>query len=122
MKKFNTKLFQGVWVSVPEQESIQIKLRPFSMFSTTKNPTDVNFELKEVWNQFNYCVTEWKGFQDEDGDMECNEVNKKIVFEYDQDLALFILKEANSLILKVFGEKEIKNSETSKHGDTIKDV
>lgn len=120
MKKFNTKLFKGIWVSCPDQESIQIKIRPFSIFSSTKNPADENFDLKEVWNQFNYCVTAWKGFQDENGDMECNEANKKIVFEFDQELALFVLKEASDLREKVCGAQELKNSETSQPGDMTK--
>lgn len=121
MRKFNKKTANGRWVTLPEDKEVQVKIRPFSLFNLTKIPTENDVDFKQYWNIFNYCAVEWKGMQDNEGkDLKCDEENKKMVFDYDLDVVLFVVGEATKLRDKVISEKEIKNSSTSQPGETKK--
>ncbi len=118
MKKYNTQHTKGKWITHPDDKDVQVKVRPFSLFSLTKLPSVDNVDMTEVWNIFNYVVLNWKGFEGEDGPMECNEANKKLVYDFDQDIVVFVTEQAGTLRDKVVGEKDLKNSSTSQRGDT----
>jgi len=120
MKKYNTHTTKGEWITLPSDEEVKFKLRPFSIFSLTKKPSEDNVDMSEMWNVFNYCVIDWKGLEGEDGSMDCNEDNKRIVYDYDQELVVFITNESTRLREKVIGGKGLKNSLTSQPGDTTK--
>ncbi len=120
MKKFNTKQTKGEWITHPDDKEVQIKIRPFSLFSITKIPSADNVDMSEVWNIFNYSVIGWRGLENEDGPMDCNEANKKLVYDFDQDLVVFVTSEAATLRDKVVGGKDLKNSSTSQPGATKK--
>jgi hypothetical protein len=109
MKKYNTKPTKGEWIALPEDEEVQIKIRPFSLFSLTKVPSADDVDMSEIWNIFNYCIIDWKGIEGEDGPLECNEDNKRLVYDYDQDLVVFVTNHAGSLREKVVTGKELKN-------------
>ncbi len=120
MKKFNKKSVQGEWINFPDDKEVKFKIRPFTLFNITKLPSEDNFDIGQVWNIFNYSVVGWKGIEDESGPMECNEENKKLVYDFDQDLVIFVSEQASSLREKVISRKEIKNSQTSQPGVTKK--
>ncbi len=120
MKKYNTKPTKGEWIAHPDDKEVQVKIRPFSLFSLTKLPSADNVDMSEVWNIFNYSVLDWKGFEGEDGSLECNEENKKLVYDFDQDIVVFVTEKAGVLRDKVVGGKDLKNLSTSQRGDTKK--
>lgn len=121
MRKFNTKNIKGKWITHPEDKEVQVRIRPFSLFSFTKIPTEENVDMSQFWGIFNYCVLDWKGFVDSnDKPMKCTEENKRIVFDYDQDIILFVVNEASEMRESVVSEKEVKNLSTSQPGETAK--
>ena len=121
MKKYNIKNIKGKWVDFPDDKEVKLLLRPFSLFSFTKVPSDDSIDPKEFLPIFSYCVIDWKGFVDSDNNkLKCNDENKKIVFDYDQDIVIFVINEAGKIRDSVITEKEIKNSETSQPGETKK--
>ena len=121
MKKFNTKTIQGKWITLPEDKEVQILIRPFSLFNLTKIPTEDTVDFEQFWGIFNYCVLEWKGFVDAEGKpLPCDEKNKRIVFDYDQEVIAFVTDEAGKLRDEVVPQKEIKNLSTSQPGETNK--
>ena len=109
MKKFNVKTTKGEWLKFLEDEEVELNIRPFSLFSLTKVPSEETVDMTQLWNIFNYCLIDWKGIEGETGPMECNEENKKIVYDYDQQLVAFVVARASELRDNVVSKKEIKN-------------
>lgn len=120
MKKFNKKAAQGTWVTYTEDEDVELKIRPFSLFSLSKLPTATNIEMSDFWNIYDYVLMDWKGIEDEDGPLEFNEENKKMVYDYDQEISAFVVSQASEMREKIVSEKEVKNSKTSQRGATKK--
>jgi len=121
MRKFNKKTAKGSWIPFPDDEEVQLKIRPFSLFNLTKIPTEEGMDFDQFWTIFNYSVLEWKGIQDSNGEpLKCDEENKKIVFDYDQPVVLFAVEQSTKLRDEVITEKEVKNLQTSQPGETPK--
>ena len=122
MRKFKVKPIKGVWIDVPGDEEVKLQIKPMSVFTLKKLPTTSEITIEDGWNMFNMMLIGWKGFVDEDDKpLECNEENKKMVYEYDQDLVTFAIEECNKLREQVVGEKsEIKNSSPSQDGEGTK--
>jgi len=114
MRKFNTNKIKDSWVDYTEDD-LKFQVRPFKLLSLTNLPNDDGIHMEQLWNIFNYIVTDWKGIENESGPMECNEENKKIVFEYDQELVSFCVGKAAEMREGVTG-KELKNSGNSQIG------
>ena len=71
--------------------SIELLVRSFPV-SLMKAESDMTNALK-LWN---YCVCDWKEFcDDEDQPMECNSDNKKFIFDYWQEIVVFVIEEVN---------------------------
>ena len=121
MKKYDIESTKGVWTKFPDDEEVSLLLRPFTLFSFTKMPSDDSFNIKEFWSVFDYCVLDWKGFVNaEDKVLECNTESKRMVFDYDQDIVLFVISETSKLRDSIVTEKELKNLSTSQPGETKK--
>ena len=122
MKKFNVKQTKGVWITSPDDKEVQVLIKPVSIFSLTKLPSEEKITVIDAWNMFKEMVLDWKGIVDEDAKViKCDDDGKKLIYEYDQDLVSFIIEECNELREKVSGsKKEIKNSETSQPGEEAK--
>ena len=121
MRKYNQKTAKGEWIVFPEDEEVQILVRPFSLFNLTRLPSEDDFNFKQFLEIYDYCVLDWKGIQDDEGKpLKCNDENKKMVFNFDQELVLFVVNESTKLRDKILTEKEVKNSETSQPGETTK--
>jgi len=110
MRKINRKKLEAKWCTFPQDEQIQFLLKPFSLFHLTKLPSDsTEFTSEMFWSLFNEVVVDWKGIEDEDGDIKCDEDNKKIIFDYAQDLVIFVINSSAELHGEVVTEKEAKN-------------
>ena len=121
MRKFDKKSLKGTWVKFPEDEEVQLLLKPFSLFNLTKLPNEQSLDFDKVWDIFNYCVLGWKGIVDSDGkEIPCDEKNKKMVFDYDGDILTFVLDQSGVLREGMVTAKEIKNLQTSQPGETQK--
>jgi len=107
MKKFNKKKLETTWETY--EDDVEFQIRPFKLLALAKLPNEDDFQIEQMWNMFNYVLTDWKGVEDESGPMECNEENKDIVFNYDQDIVVFCINKASEMREGVT-EKELKNS------------
>ena len=119
MRKFKQKIAKGKWTTFPEDDEVQVLIRPFSLFNLTKIPTEVDVDFTQFMDIYNYCLLDWKGIQDNQGnDLKCNDDNKKLVFDFDQELVLFVVNECSKLRQDVLSGKAIKNLSTSQPGET----
>jgi len=109
MRKFNKKVIDGRWITFPKDEEVQVKIKPFSLFSMIKLPSDEAYNADSFWTIFNFVVIEWKGLQSDEKDLPCDEENKRFVFDYDQEFALFVIKESSVMRGEVVTEIELKN-------------
>jgi len=116
MRKFNKNNTKEAWKTHPDEKDVKAKIRPFKLLSLTKIPTAEEVGLDQMWNVFNYVLIDWKGIEDEDGPMECNEENKELVYNYDQEFVVFIINEAGKMRDAVISNKELKNSKPSQTG------
>jgi len=110
MKKVNVKLTESKWKKFPEDEEIQLKIRPFPVSQGMFIPGISNETMWEyLLKKFLYCVEDWKGFVDEnDKPLECNEDNKTFVYNYFQDIVTFAITEIAEVTygVKVVPEKK----------------
>jgi hypothetical protein len=112
MLKINTKKSEGQWIPYPEDKNVQFLIRPFSIFTLSRLPSEetmAQLSPEEYWQIFNYCLMDWKGIYDtEEKPLKCNENNKKIVADHFMELASFVVTQAVTLKAS-FSEKEAKN-------------
>jgi len=109
MRNYNKKIVDGTWITFPEDKEVQIKIKPFSLFSMIKDPNNESYNAETFWAIFNHIVLDWKGVQSDGKKLECNEENKKFVFDYDQPIALFVINESSAMRTQIISEKELKN-------------
>jgi len=120
MRDFNKKLIKGEWVKFVDDPDIEFLIRPFSLFSLTKLPNEDNVDMTEFWNIFNYIVLQWKGIKINGKEAKCDEENKKIVYDYDQDLVVFAVNAAGEQREKTVTRQEIVNLKKSPDGEQPK--
>ncbi len=123
MRKFNIKPIKGVWVPLPDDKEVSVNIKPTSVFVLKKLPSDdAKITIEDGWNMFNAMLIDWKGIvAEDDKPIKCNEENKRMIFEYDQDLVSFVMEECNKLRESVIGEKkQIKNLSSSQPGEDQK--
>lgn len=111
MKKINKKTLKGKWVELEEDKSVSFFIRPASIFSMTKKPSDIqDIDAVNYWEMFNYCVQDWKGIVDDDGEsLKCDEENKKLYFDFDQNTIIILISECLSMRPDVISPIEAKN-------------
>ncbi len=109
MKDYNKKIIDGTWVTSPEDKDVQVKIKPFSVFSMIKLPNEKDFDTEKFWAVFNFVVLDWKGIHSDGKKLDCDEDNKKFVFDFDQDFALWVVNQATEMRQKVISNEEIKN-------------
>lgn len=110
MIKVNKSKLQPIWVEY--KQSVKIQIRPFSVFANNQLPSgqEPDQGISEFWKIFNFVVLEWEGIYDEDEKpFECNEDNKKIIYDYDVELRSFIIDAAIKARQSVISEEELKN-------------
>ena len=111
MKIVNIEASKGTWVEYPTDPSVEIKIKPLSIYDFDKLPSeDVDITVKEFAGFLVKLVVDWKGICDEKKKpLECNEENKKIISDHDQELAAFIINKASELKASIVTDDEVKN-------------
>ena len=85
--RINTK----VKASWHKFEDIELLIRPFPF-----SELDIQNIDGALFQQFEYCVTEWKGLtDDEDKELKCNTANKKLVYDYVAEIREFVFERVN---------------------------
>lgn len=110
MRKLNKSIASGQWITHPDDKSLQFEVRPLNLFNMNNIPTVDNIAPEQVWDWFNYICMNWKGYVDEnDKPLVCDEDNKKLVFNFDQEIVGFVIEESNKLRESIVEGKEAKN-------------
>jgi len=111
MRKYNIKNTQGNWVTHPDDPSLKFKIRPLSLINLNQPPTtEAGIKTNDLWEWFNYICMEWEGFIDEDNKkLECNDKNKELVFNFDQEIVGYIIDQSNIIRDSIIKRDELKN-------------
>jgi len=124
MRKFNKSKAKGKWFDFEQDQELKLFIKPFSLFTMNKlpsDPTDTQMNVSDLFPAFNYCVNDWKGFVDENGvELKCNEENKKLIFDFDQEIVTFVIDKAMSIRAEIYEAQEIKNLQKSQDGEAQK--
>lgn len=110
---------EGFWFTYPDDEDIQIKIRPLfpdKINEFTKKAIKIRRGIKELDNDKqekltrNYTIEDWKGIKIGDNE-ECNNEAKDLIAKYCTDIMLFILEKAKETanIIVSQDEEQIKN-------------
>lgn len=103
--KLNIKKLQKQWFDYEEgDEGAKLCIRPFplSNFSTSDDM------MNNLWEQFDYCLTDWKGFVDDDNkEIKCSKHNKRMVFDFYDGLREFVFEKAREIAGRA--DAELKN-------------
>ena len=112
MIKLNKKATGGTWVPYKKYKGIKFLIKPVSLFSMNTIPSDEKkFNVEGFWDMFNASLINWEGVVDDDNKvLVCDEANKKLLFDFDQEIAGFVSTECMKLREKVVvTENEAKN-------------
>jgi len=123
MRKINTKPLKGRWFTYPDDKEIEVLIRPFSLFNMSKMPsTEVSeINVTDFFDNFNYVCLDWKGLVDEDdAPIKCDADNKKMIYDYFQELIGFVIEKAMEMRSEIISEKSVKNLSKSPDGETPK--
>lgn len=105
--KINLKLAKAKWIKNPDDPELEIKIRPFPMSQGMWFPDSQEDIMEYSWKRFNYCVMDWKGIIDEnDKPLPCNEKNKKYIFDYVQDVMMWVSVEIRNCISDISAQKK----------------
>jgi len=111
MKVINKQISKGKWFTYPKDKSIELLIRPLSIYDFNKLPSEsLEITPEEFGNFASNLLLDWKGIIDEKGKpLKCDEDNKKLLADHDQELASFIMNMAAELKNDVITDKEVKN-------------
>lgn len=99
--KINTKI-EAVWFPWEGNVKVEIRAFPYSRMVIDEGM------VEGLWNRFNFCVTNWEGFVDEEGkEYPCNEETKRYLFDYSKELQNFVYEKSDELSDKIV--TELKN-------------
>jgi hypothetical protein len=106
MIKINKKNLKSEWFDF--DEGIKFLIRPFPLSERSLSPSTSNI-IEVLIKQAMYCLKEWEGVcDDEDNVLECNEENKKLLFDYSDDVVSFICDKSRELNDKIINMDEKK--------------
>jgi hypothetical protein len=110
MIKINKKKLEGFWITIESLVDMKFFVVPFPYTVATTNfifdeEDEKAREQKLSWLIFNYCVKDWEGVVDDDSNkLECNEENRKIIFDHDAHIYKFIINQIYKAENKVIEE------------------
>lgn len=105
--KLNTGLDKGNWVDWEEGASFQLRPYPITQIESIKDD-DLKSQVEQTLKMFKYCIVDWKGLEDEEGEkIPCNEKWKQYMFDHYADIRDFVLKSINNLM--GLEDRELKN-------------
>jgi hypothetical protein len=94
--KINTKLQDGKWVDF--NEKVKFKIRAFPIDNLMLVGDDFQNNIKAGQLICDYCVCDWKGIEDEDGnEYKYSNENKKYLLNYYVEFYEFISGEVEKL-------------------------
>jgi len=123
MKKINTKPLKGKWLKFPDDEDIEVLVRPYSLFNMNRIPSgdEAEINISEFYDSFEYVTLDWKGIRDEDDKpLKCNDENKRVIYDFFQELVAFIIQQSMEMRSQIVSEEEVKNLSKSPGGVTPK--
>jgi hypothetical protein len=96
-------------------ESCELCIRPFPHSRLAETDIRVGVDgqatvgLGIEWHRFDACLRDWRGIEDEDTGKEFayNVINKKYLYDYDDNLRNFVIETVNKLDAKV--DEAVKN-------------
>ena len=91
MRKISKNKIKSKWVNFDKDPDVKFKLRPVPINNILLGVALEGDRKKIIWDKFNYALEEWEGMTDEnDKPLPCTEENKKFVFDWDEEILLFI--------------------------------
>lgn len=110
MRTLNQSKALGTWVSFPKDDTFKLQIRPLNILSMNRPPSDKTTTENQIWEWFDYILIGWEGYENEEGQpVECNEDNKKLVFNFDQEVVTFCIESATKLREEIVSIKEVNN-------------
>jgi len=112
----------GQWFTHPDEESVQFKIRPTSIYSLNKAPGEaIDITLPDVVDLYLYCLMDWKGVGGLDNKpLPCTKENKLAFLNQHDSLVSFVINKASELKNEVVEAQEVKNLKKSQSGETPK--
>ncbi len=102
----NTNLEKSIWCVY--EDGVELKVKPFPLTHGVFRMAMDNDLANQNWDLFDYCVEDWKGFENEKGEvLECNEENKRIVFNHFPQIIFFVLRRINDSQEELLAQKKI---------------
>jgi hypothetical protein len=104
--KINTKATNKKWFDFEKGDiKARFEIRPFPL---SLMRTEVDLTFTTLCSQFVYSLTAWEGIVDEnDAPLECNEENKTILFNFDDDIREFVFGKMAEMRERI--KSELKN-------------
>ena len=88
--KINRSIVDARWIDYVE-DGVKFKIRPFPMSMGMWMPNSDDEFIEFTKKRFLYCVVDWQGLLDEnDEELPCNEETKSFIFDYVQEISLWI--------------------------------
>ena len=114
MYKINKKATKEQWVSYTGNPSVEFLIKPLSLYYFKKLPSSDNLQNITAGNYLDMVcqlIVDWKGIYDQDEKIiDCTDENKKMIVDYDSDIASFIIQESGKLRSGVLTKgEEVKN-------------
>jgi len=98
MRKLNKSKASGTWFQFKDDPTFKLNIRPISQSSINIKPNETIMNQANMLECFKYIVIDWSGYKDEkEQDIECNDEMKSLVFDFDQEVAMFSLEKAMEL-------------------------
>jgi hypothetical protein len=107
MRKISNKAIKERWFEWPKDQSVKVLLRPFPASQTMLVSTTADGMSNINWEIFNFCLLDWKGYVgDDDRPLKCTDKNKKLVFDFDREMILFIIESVGDFESKIVIQKK----------------
>ena len=122
MISIDPKLQAGTWFTHPDEETLQFKIRPTSIYSLKKAPGEaVDIQLPDVVDMYMYCLVDWKGVGGTDNKaLKCNKENKLAFLNQHDAFIAFIITKAGEIKSDFDEAQAVKNLKKSQPGVTPK--
>ena len=95
--KLNLKALEKQWYTLKGEDGTEVSfcIRPFPL---SKIKTIKQADIKGLWMEFDYCLTDWKGIEVVDEEFKVNKKNKQIMFDFKVDVREFVFKKAQTAL------------------------
>ena len=88
--KINRSIVDARWIDY-EEDGVKFKIQPFPMSMGMWLPNSDEEFIEFTKKRFLYCLIDWQGLVDEnDEELQCNEETKAFIFDYVQEISLWI--------------------------------